>query len=136
MTGSTEVISLLESYPEDLKASLSSLRRMILDIGESNEDVGVLEETLKWGQPSYLTVRPKTGTTIRIDRDTSNSGDFALYVNCQSSLVSEWRAMFPQLTFGGNRSVHFRLGEDLPENELRQMITMALTYHSRKRKVS
>ncbi|POF29982.1 DUF1801 domain-containing protein [Roseibium marinum] len=134
MTSDPDVQSVLDSYPEALKKALLDLRRLIRDIARHNGEIGELEETLKWGQPSFLTARPKTGTTIRIDRDTSQKGDYALYVNCQSSLVSEWRALFPHLVFGGDRSVHFRLSDPVPENELRQMITMALTYHSRKRK--
>lgn len=133
MKDNAEVLALLDGYPENLRAALMTIRSLIVEIASRNESVGALEETLKWGQPSYLTVKPKTGTTIRIDRDTSAAGDVALYVNCQSSLVSDWRGMFPDITFGGDRSVHFRLDEPLPEPELRQMITMALTYHSRKR---
>jgi len=129
-----DVLALLESYPGDLRKALLQLRAMILETAGRNKTIGNLEETLKWGQASYLTVKPKTGTTIRIDRDTSDAGDVALYVNCQSSLVSDWRGLFPQITFGGDRSVHFRLDEPLPEAELRQMITMALTYHLKKRK--
>lgn len=128
-----EVVSLIESYPVALKDALLDLRTIIFDVAEQNDDVGSLEETLKWGQPSYLTVRPKTGTTIRIDRDKSSKGDYAFYVNCQSSLVSEWRALFPHLTFGGDRSVHFRVADPIPKNEIRQMITMALTYHTGKK---
>ncbi|ASP32815.1 DUF1801 domain-containing protein [Labrenzia sp. VG12] len=133
MQDDPSVMSLLDGYPEDIKAALLQMRSLILRTAAENKDIGVLEETLKWSQPSYLTTRPKTGTTIRIDRDKSDAGDFALYVNCQSSLVSEWRALFPQFTYGGDRSVHFQLGDPLPENELRQMITMALTYHQKKR---
>ncbi|WP_299813155.1 DUF1801 domain-containing protein [uncultured Roseibium sp.] len=136
MTSHTDVQSVLDSYPDALKNALLDLRQLIRDIANQNAEIGTLEETLKWGQPSFLTVRPKTGTTIRIDRDTSKNGDYVLYVNCQSSLVSEWRALFPHLHFGGDRSVHFRLSDPLPENELRQIITMALTYHSGKRKAA
>lgn len=127
------VLDLLETYPSELKAALLKLRDLIRETARQTPEAGTIEETLKWGQPSYLTVRPKSGTTIRIDKDSSDKGDYALYVNCQSSLVSEWRAMFPGLIFGGDRSVHFRLQEDLPEQEVRQMIGMALTYHSGKR---
>ena len=130
------VLSVFEGYPDDLKQTLLDLRTLILQTAESLDAVGELQETLKWGQPSYLTVRPKCGTTIRIDRDKSESGDFALYVNCQSSLVSDWRVLFPDLTFGGDRSVHFRLHQPLPEDELRHMISMALTYHGSRRKPS
>ncbi|WP_428688209.1 DUF1801 domain-containing protein [Roseibium sp.] len=134
MTGPTEVSALFSDYPAPTQKALYRLRKLIFETARENENIGELQETLKWGQPSYLTQRAKTGTTIRIDRDWSDLGDVALFVSCQSSLVSEWRALFPHLTFGGNRSVHLRAAEPLPEPELRQMITMALTYHSAKGK--
>jgi hypothetical protein len=134
MQDNPEVLRLLKSYPDDLRDGLLKLRALIVDTARESEAAGTLEEMLKWGQASYLTVKPKTGTTIRIDRDKSEAGDIALYVNCQSSLVSDWRGLFPQLTFGGDRSVLFRLDTPLPEEELRQMIGMALTYHLKKRK--
>ena len=134
MNSNPAVLSLLDSYPEPLKSALTALRNIILRTAAENAEIGEIEEELKWGQPSYLTARPKTGTTIRIDRDKSELGDYALFVNCQSSLVSDWRALFPDLTFGGDRSVHFKLEDPLPEDAVRHMVTMALTYHSRKRK--
>lgn len=134
MTFSTNSSAVLDSYPGEVRRALLRLRDLIHETAGQNSEIGQLEEALKWGQPSFLTVMPQTGTAIRIDRDISGQGDFALFVNCQTSLVSEWRAMFPHLTYGGNRSVHFTLAEPLPEDELRQMITMALTYRSRKRK--
>ncbi|MEM5585178.1 DUF1801 domain-containing protein [Roseibium sp. AS2] len=132
MKDTPEVLELLESYPPDVRTALSRLRTLIVETAQGNERIGELQETLKWGQASYLTVRPKTGTTIRIDRDRSEAGDVALYVNCRSSLVSEWRGLFPQLTYGGDRSVHFKVNTPLPEEELRQMISMALTYHRKR----
>ncbi len=134
MKDNPDVLAVIDRYPEEVRAAILRLRALIAETAESSEAVGTLEETLKWGQPSYLTVRPKSGTTVRIDRDTSDSGDYALYVNCQSSLVSEWRGLFPNMTFGGNRSVHFRLDAKMPEDELRQMMLMALTYHASKNK--
>ena len=134
MTVKSAVLAVYDRYPDDLRQALLRLRELILETAEQLEEVGAVEETLKWGQPSYLTIRPKSGTTIRIDKDGSEAGDYAIYVNCQSSLVSDWRALFPEMTFGGDRSVHFNLGDELPEDAVRQMIAMALTYHSRKRK--
>lgn len=132
MTENTPIQKVIASYPGPIGDALLHLRRLILETAEQTKGAGEVEETLKWGQPSFLTVRPKTGTTIRIDRDTSGKGDIALFVSCQSSLVSEWRALYPHLIFGGDRSVHFKLGSALPENELRHMISMALTYHIKK----
>jgi len=136
MSGNTEVLALLRSYPEDISNALLRLRSLILETAQQTDGVGEIEETLKWGQPGYVTVRPKTGTTIRIDRDPSGKGDIALYVNCRSSLVSDWRALFPELTYGGDRSVHLKLSAPWPEDALSQMITMALTYHKAKAKRS
>ena len=133
MPENSPVLEVVSDYPGPVKKALMRLRRLVLETAQEREDVGEIQETLKWGQPSFLTVRPRTGTTIRIDRDRSGLGDIALYVSCQSSLVSEWRALFPHLTFGGDRSVHFDPEHDLPENELRHMISMALTYHLKKR---
>ncbi len=119
-------------YAPDVREGLTRLRDLILDVAEE-EDAGPLEETLKWGQPSYLTTRSKSGTTIRIDGDKTDEAAFALFVNCQTSLVEDWKDRFEHYTYGGNRSVHFRSAEDLKRPELRTMIAEALTYHRRKR---
>lgn len=133
MKDNPDVLAIFERYSADIRERLLTIRSLIGETATQRDDIGELEETMKWGQASYLTKRPKTGTTIRIDRDNSGAGDVALYVNCQSSLVSDWRTMFPDLVFGGDRSVHFSQGRPLPEDALRQMIGMALTYHSAKR---
>ena len=129
MNENTPTLGAIGQHSEPVKGRLLQLRSLILEVAEHNDAIGELEETLKWGQPSFLTVKPKTGTTIRIDRDTSGEGVVVMYVHCQTSLVSHWRALFPHVCFGGNRSVHFRQEEPLPEDEIRQMITMAFTYH-------
>lgn len=126
-------LAVIEKYPDAVKSALMELRNLIFEAASEAEGVGNVVETVKWGQLSYLTERPKSGTTIRIDQDTSDQGDIALYVNCQSSLVSEWRGLFPEMTFGGDRSVHLSLAQPLPIPQLRQIILMALTYHSRKK---
>ena len=127
-----DVLSIIEREPPDIRAGLLELRRLILETAAETDGIGKVVETLKWGQPSYLTEKPKSGTTIRIAKDGSELGDIALYVSCNTSLVSEWRGLFPDLIFGGDRSLHLSLAKPLPLPELRQMIRMALTYHSRK----
>ncbi|WP_420337647.1 DUF1801 domain-containing protein [Roseibium sp.] len=128
-----DALSVIEREPPDIRAGLLELRRLILETASETDGAGKVVETLKWGQPSYLTEKPKSGTTIRIASDGSELGDIALYVSCNTSLVSEWRGLFPDLIFGGDRSLHLSLANPLPLPELRQMIRMALTYHSRKK---
>ena len=124
------VAEVIDRYPAPIRDMLLALRTTILDVAAS-EDTGVIEETLKWGQPSYLT---KTGTTIRIDRDATHGGDVALYVNCKTTLVDEWRERFPDFSFGGTRSLHLGLNADLDDDRLKMCIADALTYHRRGRK--
>ena len=123
---------MFSKYAQQDREALLALRQIIFDVAVE-ESVGPLEESLKWGQPSYLASKPKTGTTIRIDVDSTHGGDIALYVNCKSSLIEEWRERFPDYRFGGNRSVHLRREDDFSAPELKIMIADALTYHRRKR---
>src|SRR3982750_102276 len=74
-----------EAYPRPVKAKLLALRRLILDTAKATRGVGALEETLKWGQPSYLTPATKSGSTIRIDQVKPEPGQYAVYFHCQTN---------------------------------------------------
>ena len=134
MNKEAQADEIYDQYAPPVRDRLLRLRRLILDTARRNSEVGDVQETLKWGQPSFLTVRPKTGTTIRIDMNGSEGSDVALFVNCQTTLVSDWRTLYPHLSYGGNRSVHFHADEPLPEAEICQMVSMALRYHLDKAK--
>ncbi len=67
-TSDPAVEAVFSTYPKPIKAKLLALRRLIFDTAKTTSGVGALEETLKWGQPSYLTTETKSGSTIRIDR--------------------------------------------------------------------
>jgi hypothetical protein len=122
------------AYPAPVKARLLALRRLILDTADTTEGVGALEETLKWGQPSYLTTESRSGSTIRIDQVKTEAGRYAVYFHCQTDLVETFRELYPELRYGGNRSILLDAGDRLPEASLRHCIALALTYHLRKRK--
>jgi len=120
-----------------LKAKLLALRRLIFDTAQATKGVGVLQETLKWGQPSYLTPETKSGSTIRIDRVKSTANQYAVYFHCQTDLVETFRELYPrELSYGGNRSILLNAEDDVPEPALRHCVALALTYHLNKRKVA
>ena len=122
-----------EQHPRALKARLLALRQLIFDTAAGIEGVGPLEETLKWGQPSYLTTQTKSGSTIRLDR-IKGAEQYALYFHCQTDLVETFRSLYPAgMTYGGNRAIIFDIGDEIPEPALRHCLGLALTYHSRKR---
>ena len=132
---SPDVESVFATYSEELRAPLIQLRQLIFDTASELEGVGPLEETLKWGQPSYLTTQSGTGTTIRIDRIKSKPGRYAMYVHCQTSLLPTYRELYPEeLRFDGNRCIEFNLCEEPPTGPLRHCIGLALTYHRSKKK--
>ncbi|WP_156908862.1 DUF1801 domain-containing protein [Bradyrhizobium murdochi] len=133
-TRDTAVEAVFEAYPSPVKARLLALRRLIFDTAKTTEGVGSLEETLKWGQPSYLTTESKSGSTVRIDQVKAEIGRYAVYFHCQTDLVETFRELYPELRYGGNRSILLDAGDKLPEAALRHCVALALTYHARKRK--
>src|SRR5438445_2223082 len=85
------VEAVFRAYPDGVRKRLLALRRLIFDTAVATIGVGRIEETLKWGQPSYLTVNPRSGSTIRIDQVPP--GGYALYVHCQTNLVATFREL-------------------------------------------
>ncbi len=115
------------SYPEPARAALLSLRSMIFATAATTPHVGALEETLKWGQPSYLTPETKSGTTIRLG--VPKQGGFAIFTHCQTTVIADFRTLFPDdFAYDGNRGVLFADGEELPLGKLQLLISAALTY--------
>ncbi|WP_425989042.1 DUF1801 domain-containing protein [Afipia sp. DC4300-2b1] len=127
----SNVAKVFAAYPEDVRAKLMKLRAIIFETAETIDGVGPLEETLKWGQPSYLTTETGSGSTIRIDREKSD-GRVAMYFHCQTDLVETFRELYPtQMEYGGDRSILFKVATRIPENALRHCVGLALTYHAR-----
>jgi hypothetical protein len=125
------------AYPGPIRAKLLALRRLIFDTANATTGVGALEETLKWGQPSYLTTETKSGSTIRIDQVKSAANQYAVYFHCQTDLVETFRELYPtELSYGGNRSILLNAADQLPEPALRHCVALALTYHLNKRKAA
>lgn len=129
------VRKVFETYPAEVRGRLLRLRALILETAAATEGVGPLQETLKWGQPSYLTPRTKSGSTIRIDQVKGEAGRYALYCHCQTSLIEDFRTLYPEdFRFEGKRAMLFEAQDPPSEDALRHCIALALTYHARKKK--
>ena len=130
------VRAVFRDYPRELRSRLLELRRFIFDTASETAGVGKLQETLKWGQPSYLTAASGSGTTIRIDQAKNEAGKYALYVHCQTDLMSTFGELYPRtFEYRGNRAILLNVERKLPRAALRHCISLALTYHLRKRKL-
>ena len=121
------------SFPTATRDGLLALRHLIFETAEATPGVGALEETLKWGQPAYLTPQTKSGSTLRLGRP--KHGGFALYTHCQTTLLSEFKALFPvEFDYEGVRAIRFKDGEPIPLDKLRLLVSRALTYHLKPRR--
>src|ERR1700730_11099066 len=117
------VKALFDAYPNTLRPDLLALRELIFDTASKIEGVGPLSETLKWRQPAYLPVAPKTGSTIRIDVLREPGLRYAMFFHCQTTLVTSFRELYPDIfVFKGNRSVVFSHGDSLPHDALKNCI--------------
>jgi hypothetical protein len=62
-----DVARVFRAYPGPMRRHLMRLRQLIFDTAARLDSVGPLEETLRWGEPAYVTTSG-SGSTIRIDR--------------------------------------------------------------------
>jgi hypothetical protein len=121
------VADVFNEYPPSVKPQLLQLRALVLGAATEIEGLKQLEETLKWGEPSYLT---KHGSTVRMDWKAKNPEQFAVYFKCTSKLVPTFKMLYKdKFKFEGNRAIVFNLTDKIPEAELKHCISLALTYH-------
>jgi hypothetical protein len=124
------------AHPPELRKRLMRLRQLIFDVAARTDGVGPLEETLKWGEPAYVTTQSKSGSTIRIDRKRGDRPRYAIDFNCQTTLVDTFRTLFPEeLEFEGNRAIVFDQSGRVPVKVLSACIGMALTYRCEQAKL-
>ena len=123
------VAAVFKEIPNAPAKRLNTIRGIVLAAGAA-ADVGGLEETLKWGQPSYLPKKKRTGTTVRLGWSASDPDNCALYVHCQTTLVDTFRDRFPdEFQYVDNRAVLIPVAEDFSEIALQQIASLAFTYH-------
>ncbi len=128
------VSAVFDALAPAARAQLLHLRALIFETAAATPGVGWLDETLKWGQPSYLTSVSRSGTTVRIGLPKGEPGRVALYVHCQTHLIERFRELYGDaLTFEGSRAILLDVAAPLPMEPLRHCIAMALTYHRDKR---
>ena len=122
-------------FPDSVRPELLDLRARIFKTAARLERVGPLTETLKWGEPSYLTQASKSGSTIRIGLSKLNPQHYGLYFNCKTTLVDTFRSLFPEhFIYEGNRglllpSKLLPCGETVEGDALNICIGKALLYH-------
>ncbi len=122
-----KVEAVYANYPDSVRDKMQHLRKLIIETAEEMKDVTALEETLKWGEPSFVT---KNGSTLRIDWKENTPNQYAMYFQCTSRLVDTFRLVFNHtFQYEGKRAIVFRLHQKIPEFELKACIKASLRYH-------
>ena len=125
-----DVLGVFKTYPKIMCKKLLFLRQLVLDTAAETEGVNKLEETLKWGEPSYIS---RSGTTVRIGWKKSNPKQYAMFFHCKTTLVDTYKEIYRDtFKFEGNRAIIFNESDEIPIEELKHCISLSLTYHSRK----
>ncbi len=128
------IAEVFASYPAAIRRKAMALRSLIFETAAATEGVGPITETLKWGEPAYLTTASESGSTIRIGWKKSAPSRYGLYFHCQTSLVETFRAQFSDaFVFEGNRAMVFEVTAPLSSEPLAMCIAAALTYHRKKK---
>ena len=122
------VAKTFNSYSAASRDKLLLVRSLIIETHAELNLEGSLDETLKWGEPSYLTTG---GSTIRIAWKASKPKQYGVYFNCKTKLVDTCRELYSDtFVFEGNRAIILPIKGQLPLAEMKHCIQLALTYHS------
>jgi len=122
----SEISDVITSHPKLFADKLASLRGLIHETADEVVDVKSVEESLKWGQPSFAPVPKKIGSSVRLDK----KGDgISLYFICTTTLVDDFKELYPDtFNYIGNREIHFKMDDEIDVDALKHCIAMTLTY--------
>jgi hypothetical protein len=128
-----DVAAAFSAFPAGVRARLLEVRDLIFETAAAVEGVGPLTETLKWGEPAYLTQATGSGSTIRLGWFRSSERACAVLFNCRTTLIDDFRSQFPDVfAYEKNRAILLDANKPLPEAPLSTCLGMALTYHRRR----
>ena len=113
-------------YPAHIRHSMEVIRQVIFDVA-SEHGINEVEENLKWGEPSYTV---KGGSPVRIDWKPKSPDRYAIYFNCNTSLVETFKEIYGNLfNYEGNRAIVFQVEDKIPMAEFRHCLSLSLRYH-------
>lgn len=122
-----DIGQIVSGYQPPVRQGVLRLRELIFQVAEGIPQAQPLKETLRWGQPAYLTPA-RVGSTLRLG--PHKDATFALFAHCQTTIIASYAQAFAGWDrIDGNRAVLFdSLGQIEPER-LSHLIRHALAYH-------
>lgn len=126
-----------EKYKEADRAVLLQLRDLVFITAGSDNRIGELTETLKWGEPAFLTEETKSGSTLRLGYSKLSKSP-ALFVSCSTPLLTTLKDLDSarSLEYHGLRDITVPKITSRNKEMIRTCILKTLTYHLDKKVAS
>ena len=116
----------VDTYPKNARTLFIKIRTLIYDV-VNEEQLGEVSESLKWGEPSYAVIK---GSPMRMSWKAKYPQQISLYFNCNTTLIETFNELYADaLQFKGNREIVIPFSSPIPQDELKDCISMALRYH-------
>ncbi|HFC29776.1 MAG TPA: DUF1801 domain-containing protein [Oceanospirillales bacterium] len=126
MISNLETEQVIQQYPQATQDKLLIIRKLIIDTSHEL-NINDLQETLKWGEPSYTC---KQGSTIRLAWKAKFPNQLGVYFNCKTTLIENIKEIYPTtFIYEGKRALILKLNAKIPLIPIKNCITFALKYH-------
>lgn len=123
------VAAYLADCPPPVRDGLLELRALVYQVAGEDPRIGPLRETLKWGEPSYVTETSRSGTTLRLAAKKSMPDTYGLFFNCRTRIAERITDLYPKtFVFDGKRGLLFSAGREIPVEQVKACISLVLTY--------
>ncbi|MEM9999827.1 MAG: DUF1801 domain-containing protein [Pseudomonadota bacterium] len=114
------------------KDRYEEIKHLIAQAAAEVPGIGAIDETIKWGQPSFAPAKQGIGSSVRIE--TRPDGEFGLMFICTTGLVDEFRSIYGDtLHFEANRAIVLKDGPLAEQDALKHCIQLALTHKLRRK---
>lgn len=132
-----EVLKAYEKYKDDDRQVLLELRHLVIKTARDDNRIGKLTETLKWGEPAFLTDETKAGSTLRLGYSKLSNSP-ALFVSCSTPLLMTLKELDTAgvLQYHGLRDIAVPNITSKNTGMIQTCILKTLTYHLDKKKTS
>lgn len=121
------------SWPTQASDFLLRIRPILYEAAEVG-GFGPLEESLKWGEPAWRPVKPRTGSTLRIAWPPNSPNELGLFVNCKTKISGIVTDVYPNsFRHIAPRALFVNCDKPLPTDAIAYLATVTFGWHKRAR---
>lgn len=121
-----QVYDYIKSKPDKPCERLIKLRTLMIKVAEQYDDITSLNESFKWGEPSY---QSDIGSLVRIDYKAKTPDKYYIYFICNTRLVETFREIYGDvLQLEGNRAIVLEVDKAFDETIIKHCLSLALRY--------